>query len=137
MCHPSWPKSPVVLKKIWPNGSLEPSLGVSSPSLGNPGSTTGNAFYSDYGPIYIQRLRRRCDIVPKSHLLFWCCTVTPSVCDCNQQSLGNRFVSHSGATSQMRRRLDVNGLYTRHRACCQLIVNTFPSNSIQNCLFYG
>ena len=29
------------------------------------------------------RLRLRCDIAPKSNLVFWCCTVTYSVCDCD------------------------------------------------------
>ena len=56
-------------------------------------------------PIYIQRLRRRCDIAPKSNQLFWCCIVTPSDCNVAAMSLGNHFVSHSGALS-----LDVNGL---------------------------
>ena len=44
-------------------------------------------------PIYIQRLRRRCVMAPKSNLLFWCCTVTPSDCDIAAMLLGNRFVS--------------------------------------------
>ena len=47
-------------------------------------SAVGNRF----GLIYIQRLRRRCHIAakyiaPKSNLLFWCYTVTMSICDCS------------------------------------------------------
>ena len=38
-------------------------------------------------------LRHRCIIAPKSNLLFWCCTVTPSDCDVVAMMLGNRFVS--------------------------------------------
>ena len=38
-------------------------------------------------------LRHRCVIAPKSNLLSWCCTVTPSDCDVMAMSLGNRFVS--------------------------------------------
>ena len=56
------------------------------------------------GPIYTQRLRHRCVMAPKSNLLFWCCTVTPSDCKVIVMSLGNRFVSHSGVMSQRHRR---------------------------------
>ena len=56
------------------------------------------------GTIYIQRLRHPCVIAPKCNLLFWCCTVTPSDCNIAVMSLGNCFVSHSGAMSQRHRR---------------------------------
>ena len=39
-----------------------------------------------------------------NQLLLWCCIVTPSDCDVAAMSLGNRFVSHSGAMSQRHRR---------------------------------
>ena len=45
-----------------------------------------------------------CDVAPKSNQLFWCCIVTPSDCDVAVMSLGNRFVSHSGAMPQRHRR---------------------------------
>ena len=37
-----------------------------------------------------------CDITPKSNLLFWCCTVTPSDCDVTVMLLGNRFCEPFG-----------------------------------------
>ena len=54
------------------------------------------------GPIYIQRLRRRCDIAPKSNLLFWCCTHKrlQQQLRLNYLLLENHFATHLGATLQ-------------------------------------
>ena len=55
-------------------------------------------------PATATSLRHRCVIAPKSNLLFWCCTVTPSDCDIAEMLQGNRFVNHSVVMSQQHRR---------------------------------
>ena len=54
-----------------------------------------------------------CDIAPKSNLLFWWCTVTPSNCDVTAMLLGNHFVDASLSL--------VNGLLQRERGLPSII----------------
>ena len=69
-------------------------------------------------PATVRLLRHRCNIAPKSNLLFWCYTVTPSISDMAAMSPPNGFATHP--TSEQHRSdvadvvaslsLDVNGL---------------------------
>ena len=63
-----------------------------------------NYIWFRLGPIYIQWLRRHCDIAPKSIPCILVCTVIPGRSNVAETSLPNRFATHSE-----RRRSDVAG----------------------------
>ena len=85
-------------------------------------------------------LRHRCDVAPKSNQLFWCCIVTPSDCDVAVMSLGNRFVSHSGAIKPRlvhaeRKRQKMCLMYMYNFQMCTCIMFVISANFKINCEF--